>query len=254
MLFDSHCHLTDPRFGDEADAVIARAREAGVSRIVTIASNVADAARAMDVARRSDGVWCTAGLHPHEAAKLDDAARETIRAMVGEPKVVAIGECGLDYYYDNAPRDSQRACFRWQLELAAETGLPVVVHSRDSDGDMAAMLREHGASVRGVLHCYASGPELLRTGLELGWYISFSGLVTFKNYEGADLVRAVPADRLMVETDAPYLAPVPLRGKRNEPAFVTHVADVVAGMRGVDSEVLAAETTANALRFYALPG
>ncbi len=251
-LFDSHCHLTDERFGGEVDEVVERARKAGVTRLVIVASDAEDAEAALSLAGRYDGVWATAGIHPHVAGEANEAALSRIRDLAGEAEVVALGETGLDYYYDNSPRDAQRRVFRRHLELAAETGLPVVLHAREADEDAAAMVRDAGRDVRGVLHCFAGGRDLLETGLEAGWYVSFSGLVSFKNYEGAELVRAVPEERLLIETDSPYLAPVPRRGGRNEPAWVAHVAQAVAGHRGVTPEHIAEITTRNALRFYQL--
>jgi TatD DNase family protein len=253
-LFDSHCHLTDEAFAGVADEVVERARQAGVTRLVTVASDVEDAESALALARRHAGVWATAGIHPHVADGADEAALSRVRDLAGEAQVVALGETGLDYHYDNSPRDAQRRAFRGHLELAAETGLPVVLHARDADDDAAAMLRDAGHGVRGVLHCFAGGRGLLETGLEAGWYVSFSGLVSFKSYQGGDLVRSVPEDRLLIETDSPYLAPVPRRGRRNEPAYVARVAEAVAGQRGVAPEHIAEITTRNALRFYQLEG
>lgn len=253
-LFDSHCHLTDERFAGEADAVVERARQAGVTRLVTVASDADDAEQAIRLARRHEGVWATAGIHPHAADAADEAALSRIRQLAAEAAVVALGETGLDYYYDNSPRDEQRRAFARHLELAAETGLPIVLHARDADDDAAAMVRDAGHDVRGVLHCFAGGRTLLDAGLEAGWYVSFSGLVSFKNYEGGELVRSVPDDRLLIETDSPYLAPVPQRGRRNEPAYVAHVAEAVAAHRGVPPDHIARTTTRNALRFYQLEG
>lgn len=251
-LFDSHCHLTDDRFAGEVDAVLDRARAAGVARLVTIASDVEDAVAARALAGAHEGVWCTAGIHPHVAETATEAALERVRELAADTDVVAIGETGLDYYYDNAPREAQRRAFAAQLALAAELDLPVVVHARDADGDAAAMVRDAGRDARGVLHCFASGPALLEAGLDAGWYVSFSGLVSFRSYATPELVRAVPDDRVLVETDSPYLAPVPMRGKRNEPAYVRHVAEAVASLRGQTPAELAALATANALRFYRL--
>ncbi len=250
-LFDSHCHLTDERFAGEVDAVLGRARDAAVTRVVTVASDPDDARAALELARAHDGVWSTAGVHPHVADTADPGALERVRELAGLPEVVAVGEMGLDYYYDNAPRRAQREAFEAQLALAAETGLPVIVHSREADEDTAAMVRV-ADGVRGVLHCFAGGPDLLDAGLEAGWHISFSGLVTFNNYDGPDLVRAVPDGRLLVETDSPYLAPVPRRGRRNEPAYLAHVAEAVARIRGVELQTLAELTTANAAQVYGL--
>lgn len=250
MYFDSHCHLTDDRFGDEAEAAAERAREAGVDRFVLIASDAGDADDALRLARRL-GVWSTAGIHPHAA---DRAGKELerVRELMAEPGVVAVGETGLDYYYDNAPRRTQRAAFEAQLELAAEVGRPVVVHSREADEDTIAMIRSAEGAVTGVLHCFAGGPGLFEAAVAAGWYVSFSGLITFNSYDRKDLVAATPDDRLLIETDSPYLAPVPHRGARNEPAYVVEVARAAAALRDEPVEELARRTTTNALAFYGL--
>ena len=250
-LFDSHCHLTDERLHADADAVIARARDAGVVGLVTIASDVDDARLALALANRHEDVWSTAGVHPHAAERVDPETVVALRELAAEPRVVAIGETGLDFHYDNSPRPAQRRSFDWQLGLAAATGLPVVVHARDADDDVASAIRA-ATDVTGVLHCFAGGSGLLDAGLEAGWYVSFAGLVSFAKYDGADLLRAVPGDRLLVETDSPYLAPVPQRGRTNEPGFVGHVVEAVARLRGEDPVEVAARTTANARRFYGL--
>jgi len=250
-LFDSHCHLTDERFHDDVDAVLDRAVEAGVHRLVTVASDVADAAAARELAEAHEGVWSTAGVHPHVADTATEDAFARVRELAAGERVVALGETGLDYYYENAPRAAQRKAFERHLVLARELDLPVVVHARDADDDAAATVRD-AADVRGVLHCFSSGETLLAAGLEAGWYVSFSGLVTFASYDGAAFVRAVPPDRLLVETDSPYLAPVPRRGKRNEPAYVRRVVETVAGMREEPVEGVAGTTRANANRLYRL--
>lgn len=250
MYFDSHCHLTDDRFEGEAEAAAERAREAGVSGFVLIASDEADAAAALDLARTLEA-WSTAGIHPHAAIRTDKGF-DRVRELVEEPGVVAVGETGLDYYYDNAPRRIQRQSFERHLELAAETGMPVVVHAREADEDAMAMIRSVEGTVTGVLHCFAGGRALFDAGVEAGWYVSFSGLVTFNSYGTKDLVAATPADRLLVETDSPYLAPVPHRGKRNEPAYVIEVARAVAELRDEPLEDVAALTKRNALTFYGL--
>ena len=252
MLFDSHCHLTDDKFDDLPD-VLERARAAAVTRLVCISSDADDAARALEIAQMHPGIWCTAGVHPHAAASAKPADFDRIADLHEDDLVVAVGETGLDYFYDNSPRSVQRRLLEEHLQLAADLGKPVIVHSREADADTMAMIRSVEGEVLGVLHCFAGSADLLETGIEAGWLVSFSGLVTFKNYEGADLVRTVPAEQLLVETDSPYLAPVPHRGKRNEPAFVREVALAVARMRGVEFEELAQLTTANAMRFYGLP-
>lgn len=253
-MIDAHAHLADRRLHPDADAVVERARAAGVGRIVSIATGPDDWDDELALADRFPGVvFATAGIHPHQAAAADDAALARVRRMLDDPRVVAVGETGLDYHYDFAPRERQRASFLRHLEMARETGKPVVVHAREADENLAALLREGGAGTVGVLHSFSSGRALLEQALEMGWYASFSGMVTFRNYDGEALVRTVPADRILVETDAPYLAPVPHRGKTNEPAFVVHVARRCAEIRGEDAEAFAARTEENTCRFYALP-
>jgi len=249
-LFDSHCHLTDTAFLDDREAVFVRAREAGVTRLVSIASSVADAADALALARSEDGVWCTAGVHPHEAGDAAPDALEQVRSLAVAPEVVAVGETGLDFFYDNAPRDIQRTLFDGHLALGAELDLPVVVHAREADEDIASALRAAPAGTRGVLHCFTGGEKGFAEARARDWYVSFSGIASFKSFSAADLLREVPLDRLLVETDSPYLAPVPNRGKRNEPAFVRQVAEAVAGLLDMDLSDLAVLTTKNARRFY----
>jgi TatD DNase family protein len=251
-VVDTHAHLTDPRLAEDLREVLERARDADVGWTVTIASHVEDAEEAVGLVDRVEGVFATAGIHPHAAETADEAAYRRIRELATHPKVIAIGETGLDYHYDNAPRDVQRSVFERHLSLAAELDLPVVVHAREADEDVRAIMRNAGWS-RGVLHCFSGGATLLDEALELGWYVSFAGMITFPKWDGADLLRAVPLDRLLVETDSPYLAPVPHRGKRNEPAFVRLVADRAAALRGEDGESLIAATTRNAAHFYGLP-
>lgn len=251
MYFDSHCHLTDERFVGESGTVAERAREAGVDRFVIIASDEEDAGKALGLAEELE-MWSTAGIHPHDATRHPTGFDRVRELVEEEPRVVAVGETGLDYYYDNSPRRIQRESFERHLRLAAESGRPVVVHSRDADADTISMIRGAEGSVTGVLHCFASAPALFEAGLEAGWYVSFSGLVTFRSYETKDLVAATPADRLLIETDAPYLAPVPHRGSRNEPAYVVDVARAVAELRDEPLETVAEQTTQNALTFYQL--
>jgi TatD DNase family protein len=252
-LIDSHCHLTDQQFASDLDAVLRRAAEAGVTRVVSICSDAHDAEAALELAGQRPGVWCTAGIHPHAAANARRADLDRIADLLESAPVVAVGETGLDYYYDNAPRGVQRRLLSQHVQLAADLSLPLVVHSREADEDTIAMIRSVEGEVLGVLHCFAGGPELLEVGIEAGWMISFSGLISFKNYEGQDLVRTVPPEQLLIETDSPYLAPTPHRGKRNEPAFVRDVGSAIARMRTMELEEIAALTTANALRFYGLP-
>jgi TatD DNase family protein len=250
-MFDSHCHLTDTQFADDLDDVLARAWNAGLTGIVSIASDARDALLARDLARTDPRLHSTAGVHPHAAAEATAADLDVIRELVRAGRVVAVGETGLDFHYDNSPRDVQRRLFEAHLELAASAPLPVVVHSRSCDDVMADMIRS-APGVRGVLHCFTGTAQLLETALAAGWFMSFGGIVTFRNFAGADLLRTVPDDRLLLETDSPYLAPVPYRGRRNEPAFVTETCRVIAALRGTTADALAGLTTANAHRFYGL--
>jgi len=251
-FIDSHAHLADPAFGADRDEVIARARAAGAVAIVAIGESLAAAARAREVAAAHPGfVRFTAGVHPHDAASFDPARDpDVIRDEVGRG-AVAIGECGLDYHYDHSPRDLQRRAFAAQLAIAAETRRPVVVHTREAEDDTAAMVREAGsAGIVGVLHCFTGSHALAHAALESGWYISFSGIVTFKRWADDDLVRLVPDDRLLVESDSPYLAPVPDRGKRNEPAWVARTVERVAMIRGVAAESVGEQSVRNALKLF----
>ncbi|MHB1192287.1 MAG: TatD family hydrolase [Longimicrobiales bacterium] len=252
-FFDSHCHLTDAAFRDDREAALLRAREAGVAGLVTIASTLDDAGDALALARSHEGVWCTAGVHPHEAGGAPADAEQRLREMAVLPEVVALGETGLDYHYDHAPRPVQRRLFDLHLALGAECGLPVVVHAREADDDIASALRAAPGATRGVLHCFTGGARAFEEALARGWHVSFSGIASFRTFAVAELLREVPADRLLVETDSPYLAPVPFRGKRNEPAFVPHVAAAVAAHLGESVEAVAARTTANARSFYGTP-
>jgi TatD DNase family protein len=249
-LFDSHLHLTDAAFAEDREETISRARNAGVVGMITVASNPPDARQGIDLASRHEGLWATAGLHPHEARGLTPGALAALRDLTRHEAVVAIGETGLDYFYDHSPREAQAKSFEAQLGLAAEARLPVVVHSRAADADTIGFIRAFEGVVRGVLHCFSGGPELLEAGLAAGWYVSFSGIVTFRKFEDADLVRQVPAERLLVETDSPYLSPVPMRGRRNEPAYVAHTCATLATFRGQTAEEVARQTMENACRLY----
>jgi len=253
-FIDSHAHLADPAFDDDRAEVIARAREVGAAGIVCIGESLAAAARARGIAALHRGfIWHTAGVHPHDAADFDPARDpDMIRAELAQG-AVAVGECGLDYHYDHSPRDRQRAAFAAQLALALEHHVPVIVHTREAEDDTMAMVREAGAQgVRGVLHCYTGSHALARVALDAGWYVSFSGIVTFKKWTDDELLRLVPDDRLLAESDAPYLAPVPNRGKRNEPAWVAHTVARLAIARGADATALALAVAANARRLFNL--
>ena len=250
---DSHAHLADDKVFPDVEGVVARAQAVGVRTIVSVATGSDDARTCIQLAERFPGVYATAGIHPHRASEYDEDAIRDVRLLLDDARVVAVGETGLDYHFDFSPRDVQRASFARHLELSRETGKPTIVHSREADEDMRALLREAGQGTVGVLHSFSSGRALLEEALAMGWYASFSGMVTFKKYDGADFVRMVPADRILVETDTPYLAPVPHRGKQNEPAFVPHTAVRCAELRGEDPAEFAARTVENARRFYGLP-
>lgn len=249
MLIDTHCHLADPAFAADREAVVAAMRAAGVTRALVIESVPAQRDATLRWAASHPGLAVATGCHPHDAARWDPALREALVAAWADPLVRAAGEMGLDYHYDFAPRSTQQAVFREQLALAVEAGLPVVIHAREADADVAAILREQPRATV-ILHSFSSGTVLREAGLAAGWYFSFSGMVTFRNWRDAETLRAVPADRLLVETDAPYLAPVPFRGKRNEPAHVVAVAAKVAEWRGTTLDEIASSTTANALRLF----
>ncbi len=218
--------------------------------MVTVASNPADARAAIELARGHEGIWATAGLHPHEAEDCSPAVLATLRSLAADPSVVAIGETGLDFHYEHSPRAEQAASFEAHLQLASDAGLPVVVHSRAADAETVDFVRAFEGRVLGVLHCFSGGQALMEAGLNAGWYVSFSGIVTFKKFGDQELVRRVPADRLLIETDSPYLAPVPLRGKRNEPSLVGHTCVALAGIRNESPEHVARHTLENACRFY----
>lgn len=254
MLVDSHCHLDFPDFAPERDAVVQRARDAGVGLMLSICTHVSKFGQVLDVAQSYPDVYCTLGIHPHQAAEefaLCDVEK-LIELTRANPKVVGIGETGLDYFYDKSPRDIQQEAFRRHIRVCLETDLPIIVHTRDADEDTIRILREEGQGrLRGLLHCFSSGRQLAEEALELGFYISLSGIVTFKKSDDLRAIAAdVPLDRILVETDAPYLAPVPMRGKRNEPAFVAHTARHVAEVKGVAEAELARVTTANFQRLF----
>ena len=253
-FLDSHAHLADPAFDADREAVIARARDVGALGVVCIGESIQAARRAAAIAGSHPGyVWFTAGIHPHDAASFDPATHpEAIRELVAGG-AVAVGECGLDYHYDHSPRDIQRRAFAAQLALATELGRPVVVHTREAEDDTRAMVAEAGAAgVRGVLHCYTGSASLAEAALAAGWMISFSGIITFRKWTDEILLRLVPDDRLLVESDSPYLAPVPFRGKRNEPAWVRHTLERLATVRGTTPERLGQYTTRNAERLFGL--
>jgi len=252
LLIDSHCHLADAAFAEDRDGVVARAREAGVTGVVVVAENLASSETARAYCAGRSSLWPTAGIHPHRAAEFDDAAPARLEALLADPGVVAVGETGLDYHYDHSPRERQREAFAWHLDASARTGKPVIVHAREADEDAARLIADAPPGTTGVLHCFASGPDLLEAGLARGFCVSFSGMVTFRNWDAGWAVTRVPDDRLLVETDAPFLAPVPHRGKRNEPAFLPRTAERLAALRGTTPEQIAALTTVNASSLFHL--
>jgi TatD DNase family protein len=254
MLIDSHCHLDFDTFAPELDAVVARAHQAGVRGLLTICTRLTEFERVRAIAERFDHVWCSVGVHPHEAATEPSADAARLVALTAHPKVVGIGEAGLDYYYDHSPREAQRAVFREHIAAARLSGLPLIVHSRDADQETVELLEEgaKAGGLTGVIHCFSSTAYLAEHALALGFYISLSGIVTFrKATELQAIARTIPEERLLVETDSPYLAPVPHRGKRNEPAYVADTAAFVAALRGVPAERLAETSTANFYRLFA---
>ena len=254
MLVDSHCHLDFPDFDSEREAIVARVVAAGVGRMVTISTRVRrfDAIRA--IAEAHAEVYCSVGTHPHNAAEEPDVTADELVALSNHPKCVAIGEAGLDYFYDRSPREAQAQGFRRHIEAARRTGLPLVIHSRDADSDMASILEEESGkgAFPFILHCFSSGAELAERGVALGGHVSFSGILTFKKSDQLrEIAKTIPRDRLLVETDAPYLAPTPFRGKRNEPSYVARTAAVLAETIGVDADEIAALTTDNFFRLFA---
>ena len=258
-LIDSHCHLADPAFDADRADVLARARAAGVEAVVCVADTVEAAGRCLALARAhaearegAPRIAATAGVHPHHASAFDARAAAALERLLADAAVVGVGETGLDYHYDRSPREAQREAFAWHLAAAARTGKPVVIHSREADDDTARLVRDAPAGLTGVLHCFSAGRPVLEAALARGLAVSWSGMVTFKRWDLAWALAEVPDERLLVETDAPYLAPVPHRGGRNEPAFVAATAARVAELRGATVERVAELTAANARRLFRL--
>jgi len=254
MLVDSHCHLDFPDFGEELDAVVGRARDAGVGLMVTICTRVSRASEVLALVERFPEVWCAVGVHPHQVAEEGIVDPDLLVEIARHPKVVGIGETGLDYHYDKSPRDAQQESFRRHIVAARRAGLPFIVHTRNADADTDRIITEAMAEgpVSGLLHCFSSGRKLAENMVKLGLYVSLSGIVTFRNSDDIrDTVRdVVPPDRLLVETDAPFLAPVPYRGKRNEPAFVVQTAACVAGIKGMGIGEFERVSTDNFFRLF----
>ncbi len=253
MLIDSHCHLDFPDFASELDAVVARARAAGIGRMLTISTRVKKHAQVLAIAEKFPDVFCSVGTHPHHAQEELDVDAGALIAMAKHPKIVAIGEAGLDYHYDNSPRDQQMKSFRQHIAAARQTGLPLVIHARDCDADMAAVLTEETGqgAFPAVLHCFTGGRDLAMRAIDLGLHISFTGILTFKRSDDLRAIAAeLPADRIMVETNSPYLAPLPYRGKRCEPAYVAETAKVLAETRGVSADEIARQTSETFFRLF----
>lgn len=253
MLVDSHCHLDFPDFAEDLDGIVARAEAAGVERIVTISTRVRRIAALQAIAERFANVYCSVGTHPHQADEEDGITADELIALTQHSKTVALGEAGLDYFYDNSSRAAQERGFRAHIAAARATGLPLVIHTREADEDCGRILDQEMAKgpFRAVLHCYTGGRDLAMKAIAHGLSISFTGILTFKNSQAIrDIAAELPADRIMVETDAPFLAPGKFRGKRNEPAFVVEIAKVLADVRGVSFEEIARQTTDNFYRFF----
>jgi TatD DNase family protein len=253
MLVDSHCHLDFPDFAADLDGVVGRARAVGIKRMVTISTRVKRHAELLTITERFSDVYCSVGTHPHNAHEELDVTAGDLVALTNAPKVVALGEAGLDYHYDNSPRDAQERGFRTHIAAARQTGLPLVIHTREADDDAARILEEETGkgAFPAVLHCFTGGRELAERAIALGLYISFTGILTFKNSAALrDIAASLPADRILVETDAPYLAPGKFRGKRNEPSYVVETAKVLADARGVAFDDIARQTTANFFRLF----
>lgn len=257
MLIDSHCHLDFDVLNQDLEGVLERASAAGVSGMVTISTRVREFDKITAIAEAHDNIWCSVGTHPMNADEETDITTKDLVRLAAHPKCVAIGEAGLDYHYDSASRENQAAGFRAHIGAARETGLPLIIHARSADEDIASILEEETekGAFPFLLHCFSSGAELARRGLALGGYVSFSGILTFKNApEIREVAGFVPEDRMLVETDAPYLAPVPHRGKTNEPSFVRNTAEKLAEVRGMSLEQLGAVTTENFARLFSKTG
>ena len=253
-MIDSHCHLEDERFAGELDEVLARMKTAGVDRCILAGSDEATSARIVRLTEQYENVYGVVGVHPHEARTFAPALLSLMDTWLASPRIVGVGEIGLDYYYDHSPRDVQREALVAQLEYAYRKNVPAVFHVRDAHGEFTDILRVHkGRLPQGVMHCYTGSLESAKIYLDFGFYISFSGSVTFKNAKNLqEVARNIPIDRLLIETDSPYLAPVPMRGKRNEPAYVRYVAETVAQLRGITADELAQKAEENTVRLYHL--
>ncbi len=253
MLVDSHCHLDFPDFEEDRDALVARARAAGVGLMVTISTKFSQADKIIALSEQYEDVLCSVGTHPHEAGAETTVSGDVIAAKATHAKVIGIGETGLDYFYEHSEKEKQKQSFIAHIEASRLTQLPLIVHARDADTDTAQILENEMAigTYPGLIHCFTAGPELARRALDMGFYISISGIATFKNAQNLrDVIKTIPLDRLLVETDAPYLAPMPHRGKRNEPSFVSHTAARLAELFDISAEDFAAQTTQNFFRLF----
>jgi len=254
MLVDSHCHLDFEDFNEDRDAVLARAAEAGVGAMQTICTRLSQFSQVLAIAEAHPNIWCSVGIHPHHVAEEDDfTAADLLHIVESHEKVIGIGETGLDFFYDTSPRAEQAAAFRKHIDASRESGLPVIVHTRSADRETCEILREEAekAAFPGVIHCFSVGREVAETALDLGFYISLSGIVTFKNAESLrDIARDIPLERLLVETDSPYLAPVPHRGRRNEPAFVRDTAQFIADLKGVEFAEIVDQSGKNFFKLF----
>jgi len=253
LLVDSHCHLNFPDYKDDLDEVIGRAREAGVEVMQTICTSMGEFEEVHGIAARYEGVYCSVGVHPNESGDAEIANKDELVARTKHPKVIGIGETGLDYHYENSPREIQKQSFLAHIAAARETGLPLIVHTRDADEDTIAILAEEmqRGAFTGLIHCFSTSKYLAEKAIELGLYISIAGIISFKKAEELrEIIRDLPMDRLLVETDAPYLAPAPYRGKRNEPSYVKYTSKLVAELHGISEEACATQTTENFFRLF----
>ncbi len=254
MLFDSHAHLNDERFHKDRDEIIKRAKESGISYIMNPGADFESSVSAVELANKYDMIYAAVGIHPHDAKTLDDMTLQLIKGMTKKPKVMAIGEIGLDYHYDHSPREVQKKWFREQIRLAKEVNLPIIIHDREANNDVMNILKEERAFDTGVLmHCYSGSAELAKQYVKLGAFISIAGPITFKNArKTVEVVKEIPLDYMMIETDSPYLTPVPFRGKRNESSYVRFVAEKIAEIKNISLEEVASRTTENAKKFFGI--
>ena len=251
-LFDTHTHLLDERFSEDRETVLAKLAEQGIEYIVECSPDIAGSIRAAALAKEHHAVYAAVGIHPHSAQEWDERSKEVLRSLSKEQKVVAIGEIGLDYHYDFSPREAQKTAFTQQIELAMELDLPIVVHSREATLDTMTILKQY-PGLRGEMHCFSGSAQTARELVDMGFYIAFGGALTFKNARKTiEAAQAVPMERLLLETDCPYMTPVPLRGKRNEPAYVRYVAEKMAEVKGMDAQEVARKTLENAKRFFGI--